>query len=175
MNVTYYYVMSGAQISVAEAKDDKLFYVVASIIIINPTDKTCLLLKRSESEKVHPGKWGFPGGKLEHQDVLDWSKGDPDVLVKGIDNTLGQLATREAKEECGLDVDAMSTRIVANKVFVRPDAVPVFLAILATNYTSGDVKLEDEAFTDSAWVTLDKFDDHDCIPGLREEAELALK
>ena len=167
--------MGDAKISVAEAKDDKLFYVVASIIIINPTDKTCLLLKRSDNEKVHPGKWGFPGGKLEHQDILEWSKGgDPTILIEGIENTLGLLAAREAKEECGLDVDAMSTRIVSNKVFVRPDAVPVFLAILATNYTSGDVKLEEDAFTDSAWVTLEKFADYDTIPGLAEEAKLAL-
>jgi ADP-ribose pyrophosphatase YjhB (NUDIX family) len=168
--------MSDTKISVEEAKDDKLFYVVASIIIINPADQTCLLLKRSDSEKVHPGKWGFPGGKLEHQDILEWSKGgDPKILVEGIENILGQLAGREAKEECGLEVDAMSTRIVANKVFVRPDAVPVFLAILATNYTGGDVKLEDEAFTDSAWVKLENFGDYDTIPGLDAEAKLALK
>ena len=169
--------MSDAQISVAEAKDDKLFYVVASIIIINPTDKTCLLLKRSGNEKVHPAKWGFPGGKLEHQDILEWSKGNADTLIRLLfDHALadGQGDPAEAKEECGLDVDAASTRIVANKVFVRPDGVPVFLTILATNYRGGTVTLEEDAFTDSAWVTLDKFADYDCIPGLAAEAKLAL-
>ena len=38
-------------LSVQNAKPDKLFYVVANILIINRRDQTCLLLKRSENEQ----------------------------------------------------------------------------------------------------------------------------
>ena len=39
--------MGETLISIKEAKPEKLFYVVANIIIINKADASCLILKRS--------------------------------------------------------------------------------------------------------------------------------
>lgn len=161
------------EITTAEAKQDKLFYVVANVIIVDPTQKACLLLKRSEQEKVHGGKWAFPGGKLEHGDVKQLIlEADADPLG-GIDNILGKLAVREAKEECGLTVHEEG-RIIKNKVFVRPDGVPVFMTTLVSEYMGGNVVIEDGAITDYAWVQKTELAAYDCIEGVREEAVLAL-
>ncbi len=162
-------------ISNDQAKQDKLFYVVANLIIINVADKTCLLLKRSANEKVHPEKWAFPGGKLEHADVANLLVESGNQPIDGIDNILGKLAMREAKEECGLDVSAEDAAVTKNKVFVRPDGVPVFMTILATTYQGGSVVLEEDAFTDYAWVTEPELENYDCIQGVTDEARLAIE
>lgn len=165
--------MSTFEVSTSEAKQDKLFYVVANVIIIDSAKKACLLLKRGDNEKVHRGKWAFPGGKLEHNDVKQLIIETGVEPIDGIDNILGKLAVREAKEECGLEVQE-DGYVIKNKVFIRPDGVPVFMATLASEYTGGDVIIEDGAITDHAWVNKQQLDNYDCIEGVREEAVLAL-
>lgn len=167
--------MSKIVISTAEAKQDKLFYVVSNLIIVNPSNATCLILKRSQSEKVHPGKWAFPGGKLEHADVERLLSETGRKPIEGIEDILGILAKREAQEECGLTVNSERADIISNKVFIRPDGIPVFLVIMAAEYTNGEVVLEEDAFSDSAWVTASDISQYDCIDGLIEDAKLALK
>lgn len=166
--------MSKFVISTSEAKQDKLFYVVANIIIIDSNRKVCLLLKRSENEKVLPGKWGHAGGKLEHADVKKLILEAGTEPINGIENILGKLARREAKEECGLDVNEES-KIIKNKVFVRPDGIPVFMATLVTEYKGGDVEIEEGAIADYAWVGISDLDKYDCIEGIPEEVKLAFK
>ena len=56
--------MPANKISLQNAKKDKLFYFVANVVIYRENDGKCLILKRSEREKVHPGKYAVPGGKL---------------------------------------------------------------------------------------------------------------
>jgi 8-oxo-dGTP pyrophosphatase MutT (NUDIX family) len=166
--------MMNSHISTTEAKQDKLFYIVANIAIVNTADATVLILKRSASEKVHPGKWAFPGGKLEHADVarlLEETGAEP---IDGIDNIMGLLAMREAKEECGLTVDASSARILSDKVFVRPDGIPVFMTIMATGYSGGEVVLEEGAFSEYTWVSMADLSDYDLITGLARDIEAAL-
>lgn len=165
--------MSKFAISVSEAKQDKLFYVVANIIIIDASKQACLLLKRGETEKVLPGKWAFPGGKLEHSDVGKLIEDIDAEPIEGVDNILGKLAVREAKEECGLTVSE-DGRIIRNKVFVRPDGVPVFMVTLASGYMGGEVEIEDGAIADYAWVKREELEDYDCIEGVLEEALTAL-
>ena len=165
--------MSTFEISITEAKKDKLFYVVANIIIVDTTRRACLLLKRGYDEKVLPGKWGHAGGKLEHADVKKLILETGVKPIEGIDNILGKLAMREAKEECGLDVQAQ-TDVIKNKVFVRPDGIPVFMTTLVSEYNGGEVVIEDGAIADYAWVTEDQLGDYDCIEGIREEVSLAL-
>jgi 8-oxo-dGTP pyrophosphatase MutT (NUDIX family) len=161
------------EISTAEAKQDKLFYVVTNVIIVDSAKQACLLLKRSENEKVLPGKWAFPGGKLEHKEVKKFiiqAKADP---LEGIDNILGKLGVREAKEECGLDVEE-DGQIIKNKAFIRPDGIPVFMATMVSEYVGGEVVTEAGAIVDSAWVAKNHLDEYDCIPSVRKEALIAL-
>ena len=60
--------MPASKISIENAKKDKLFYFVANVVVYRESDGRCLILKRSEREKVHPGKYAIPGGKLEWED-----------------------------------------------------------------------------------------------------------
>jgi 8-oxo-dGTP pyrophosphatase MutT (NUDIX family) len=166
--------MSEINISTAEAKQEKLFYIVANIIIINPSNATCLLLKRSIREKVFPGKWAFPGGKLEHDDLKRLLAETGNEPINGINNIMGILAMREAKEECGLTVDSEKSAVVSNKAFVRPDGVPVYMAIVTAEYAGGDIVLEEDAFTDFAWVSEADLSKYDCIDGASEEARAAM-
>ena len=166
--------MTKPEISTSEAKQDKLFYVVANIVIVNVAESNCLLLKRSETEKVLGGKWAFPGGKLEHKDVAQLLEATENEPIQGIDNILGKLAMREGMEECGLEVSAEDAKVIKNKVFVRPDGVPVFMTTLATTYEGGEVVLEDEAFSQYVWSTTAQLGDYDCIPGIQDEARTAI-
>jgi len=59
--------MPAEKISINNAKINQLFYFVANVVIYRESDGRCLILKRSDDEKVHPGKYCVPGGKL------DWS------------------------------------------------------------------------------------------------------
>lgn len=166
--------MGQGAISTAAAKQDKLFYVVANIIIVDAHNKTILLIKRSETEKVFPGKWAFPGGKLEHGDVSSLIIAAGTDPVEGVDNILGKLAAREAKEECGLAVRE-ETKVLSNKVFVRPDGIPVFMAVLVSEYIGGDVVLEAGAVSDYSWVTAESVRLLDCIPGVAEQVAAVLR
>lgn len=166
--------MSDTSISVDQAKKDKLFYVVANMAIVDVENAKVLILKRSEAEKVHPGKWALPGGKLEHGDIVSLLAENGNAPIDGVDNILGQLAKREAMEECGLAVDAESAKILSDKVFVRPDNVPVFMTVLSAEYAGGEVKLEEGAFSDYAWVGFDDIANYDLIDGLAHDIEQAL-
>jgi 8-oxo-dGTP pyrophosphatase MutT (NUDIX family) len=161
------------KISISGAKQDKLQYVVANFAIVNPKDKTVLLLQRSKSEKVHPGKWGFTGGKLEHSNIADMIEEEGVESLKGVSNVLGKLAKREAAEEAGLQVSSQGAQIIVDKVFIRPDGIPVFMVTLAAKYEGGEVKLE-EGVIDHVWVKEQDLDKYDCIPGIQDEARQAL-
>jgi len=165
--------MSRPKISVAEAKQDKLSYVVANFVVVNPEDKTVLLLQRSKEEKVHPGKWAFPGGKLEHGNIADMIEEEGVDPIDGVENVLEKLAMKETLEESGLSVVAREGVILRDKVFIRPDGVPVFMVTLMANYQGGEIKLE-KGIIASAWPTDEQLDDYDCIPGVPEEARKAL-
>ncbi len=94
------------KISIEKAKPNKLFYVVPNAVVYRESDGKCLILKRSETEKVFPGFWAIPGGKLEHDD-FDMAK--PDRILSGdvvnFINPLGKLLQREIREEAGIEVD----------------------------------------------------------------------
>lgn len=61
--------MPAEKISLQNAKENKLFYFVANVVIYRSSDARCLILKRSVEEKVHPGKYCVPGGKLEWEQL----------------------------------------------------------------------------------------------------------
>lgn len=166
--------MSNPSISVDQAKKDKLFYVVANMAIVDVANAKVLILQRSETEKVHPGKWALPGGKLEHNDVASLLAENSNAPIDGVDNILGHLAKREAMEECGLSVDVESAKVMSDKVFVRPDNVPVFMTVLSAAYVGGEVKLEEGSFSDYAWVSLDDVATYDLIDGLAHDIEQAI-
>ncbi len=166
--------MPAEKISLAAAKQDKLFYFVANVVVFRKSDKRCLILKRHLREKVHPGKYAVPGGKLEWKN-LDLTK--PTRIngeVLDFENAIEDLLKREVFEEAGIEIQKELTYL--NSVaFVRPDGIPVVLVKFAAKYASGDVKLEQDSFTDYAWVNQEEVKSYDCIQGIQQEVEETIK
>lgn len=166
--------MPAEKISINQAKQDKLFYFVANVVVYRESDKRCLILKRDHREKVHPGKFAVPGGKLEWKDLDLNNPTRMNGDVFDFENAVEDLLKREAFEEAGIEIEDTLTYI--NSVaFVRPDGIPVVLVKLAAKYKSGEIKLEKGAFTDFAWVNQEEVKNYDCIKGIPEEMVKTIK
>lgn len=166
--------MKAQKISIANAKVDKLFYFVANVVVFREHDGRCLILKRDEREKVHPGKYAVPGGKLEWKDldIANPTRMNGDVL--DYENAVEDLLIREVREEAGIEIEPTLTYI--NSVaFVRPDEIPVILVKFAAKYKSGTILLEEGGFTDHAWVDGNEILSYDCIDGIKEEVAQTIK
>lgn len=166
--------MPASEINIEKAKKDKLFYVVANALVYRPSDYRFLLLKRAETEKVHPGKWATPGGKMEWDDfdLKNPTRRNGDVLdyLDSVEN----LLRREIKEEAGIELGDRFYFVVSN-TFIRPDGIPVLLLKFAVEATSETVVLEEGAFTDHAWVSYEEAQELDCLEGICDEIKTALE
>ncbi|MBI2121279.1 MAG: NUDIX domain-containing protein [Candidatus Wildermuthbacteria bacterium] len=160
--------MPAKKISLQNAREDKLFYFVANVVVYRESDGRCLLLKRSDTEKVHPGKYCVPGGKLEWSqlDIAKPTRLNGNVL--DFENAVEDLLAREVKEEAGIEIE-QDLKYINSVAFVRPDGIPVVLVKFATRYASGEVVLEKGAFTDYVWVNKDEARMYECIDGILEE------
>ncbi|MBL7045490.1 MAG: NUDIX domain-containing protein [Parcubacteria group bacterium] len=166
--------MPAKAISTESAKSDKLFYFVATAIVYRESDKRCLILKRDERERVHPGKWAMPGGKLEWGDfdLKNPTSMHDDVIV--FDYAIKELLEREVREEAGIEIEDRP-RYIKSLVFIRPDGIPVILADFAAKYKSGDIVLEEGAFTEYAWVNESEVMKYDLIDGVADEVKETIK
>lgn len=160
--------MKATKISIDNAKKDKLFYVVANVVIYRESDKKCLILKRAATETAHPNKYAVPGGKLEWTDLPMDKPTRMNGDIFDYENAIGELLKREAFEESGL-VISDDLIYINNVAFIRPDETPVILVKFAAKYVSGDVVLEEGAFTDYAWVDGEEVMKFDCIEGIADE------
>ena len=96
--------MPAKEISLDNAKKEKLFYFVANVVVYREDDGRCLVLKRSKREKVHPEKYAVPGGKLEwaNLDMSNPSRMNGEVF--DFENAVEELLKREVGEEAGIDI-----------------------------------------------------------------------
>ncbi|MFA5052437.1 MAG: NUDIX domain-containing protein, partial [Parcubacteria group bacterium] len=126
------------------------------------------IVKRDEREKVHPGRYGVPGGKLEWKelDILHPTRMNGDVY--DFENAVEKLLIREAMEEAGIEIDD-NLKYINSVAFIRPDEVPVVLVKFTAKYKRGEVKPEVGGFTDYAWVNEEEVKDYPCIDGVPEE------
>ena len=166
--------MPAEKVSIDNAKHDKLFYFVANVVVYRESDGRCLILKRDEREKVHPGKYAVPGGKLEWKD-LDLKKptrmnGD----VFDFENAIEDLLKRETLEEAGIELQDY-LEYINSVAFVRPDETPVILVKFAAKYKRGEVVPEKGAFTDYAWVNEREVKKYNCIDGIADEVAKTIK
>ena len=155
-------------ISIDHAKSDKLFYFVANAIIYRESDGRCLILKRSDREKVHPGKYCVPGGKMEWNDLDLRNPTRMNGDVYDFEGKIEELLIREVEEEAGVTLK-LPLQYINNVVFVRPDGIPVVMIKFAACYDSGEIILEDGSFTDYAWVDAEEVKQYPCIQGIPEE------
>lgn len=160
--------MPASTVNVDEAKPDKLFYFVCTVIPYRKEDGKCLILKRDEREKVHPGKWGVPGGKLEHGDLDLQNPTRMNGDVTDFEGMVRELLRREAKEEANIELGD-DFRLLGDIVFVRPDGIPVVMLQFGAEYAGGEVKPEAGAFTEAAWVDATEVKNYDCIDGIHDE------
>ena len=166
--------MPASKISIENAKKDKLFYFVANVLIYRESDSRCLILKRDEREKVHPGRWGVPGGKLEWRDL---PLGKPTRIngdVLDFENSVEDLLAREAREEAGVEIGE-KLHYINSVAFIRPDETPVVLVKFAAKYKGGEVVPERGGFTDFAWVNEREAKEYQCIDGVYEEIAQVVK
>ncbi len=153
--------MPAEKISLKNSKENKLFYFVANVVIYREEDSRCLILKRSMREKVHPGRYAVPGGKLEWEqmDIKNPTRINGDVL--DFENAVEELLRREAKEEAGIEIDK-NLKYINSVAFVRPDEIPVVLVKFAAKYKDGEVKPEPGAFDEYAWVNEEEVKNYEC-------------
>jgi len=162
--------MKAEKISLDNAKPDKLFYFVANVHVYRESDGRCLILKRDEREKVHPGKYAVPGGKLEWKDLPLDRPTRMNGEVSDFENAVEDLLRRETREEAGVEI-AGDLKYINSVAFVRPDGIPVILVKFAAKYLSGEVIPEPGGFTEFAWVNGEEVENYDCIEGVKEELQ----
>jgi 8-oxo-dGTP pyrophosphatase MutT (NUDIX family) len=168
--------MPANKISLDKAKTNKLFYIVANVIIYRKKDRRCLILKRHERENAHPGKYCVPGGKLEwnHLPIENPTRLNGNVL--DYENAVEELLKREAIEEAGIEIDlSKGLKYVNSVAYIRPDGIPSILVKFAAHFKSGEIKLEEKSFTDHAWVNAQEILNYDFIEGMDKEISLAIE
>jgi 8-oxo-dGTP pyrophosphatase MutT (NUDIX family) len=163
--------MRAKKISLDKAKIDKLFYFVANVVIYRSSDGRCLVLKRSDREVTHPGKWAVPGGKLEWNDLDIKSPTRMNGDVIDFEDAVIKLLKREVYEEAGIEIKGPFS-FINDVAFIRPDEIPVVLIKFAAYYKSGKVKIDEHDFLDFAWVNAEEIKDYDYIDGVDGEIEL---
>jgi len=166
--------MQAEKISLGNAKKEKLFYFVANVVIYREKDKRCLILKRDEREKVHPGKYAVVGGKLEWKDLDITQPTRINGEVLDFEDAIENLLMREVKEEAGIEIHPQ-LKYINSVAFIRPDETPVILVKFAAKYKSGDVVPEKGGFTDFVWVNADEVRKFSCIKGIPEEIEKTIQ
>ena len=166
--------MPAEKVSIDNAKHDKLFYFVANVVVYRESDGRCLILKRDEREKVHPGKYAVPGGKLEWKDLDLKNPTRMNGDVFDFENAIEDLLKRETLEEAGVELED-HLEYINSVAFVRPDETPVILVKFAAKYKKGEVVPEKGAFTDYVWVNEKEVSKYDCIDGIAEEIIKTIK
>lgn len=166
--------MPASKISIDNAKADKLFYFVANVVVYRDSDSKCLILKRDMREKVHPGRYAVPGGKLEWDDLNVSKPTRINGEVLDYENAIEDLLMREVEEEAGIEIEDQ-LHYINSVAFIRPDETPVVLIKFAAKYKSGEVVPEAGAFTDYAWVNADEVKNYECIDGIAEEVAQAIE
>jgi 8-oxo-dGTP pyrophosphatase MutT (NUDIX family) len=160
------------QISLQNAKTEKLFYFVVTGTIYHPKKKKCLILQRSSSEVAHSGLWGVVGGKLEWKDMYDNPPTRQNFDITDWEGLVEQLLKREALEECGLEIEDF--QYLDSVVYLRPDNVPAVCFKFAAKYKKGTVKIAPE-FDDFAWVDAIEVKKYKTIQGIDKEIAKTIK
>lgn len=101
---------------------EKPFALSVKVVVRDEAGR-CLLLRRSLSSRRNPGKWEFPGGKID------------------VGETFEEALLREVAEETGLTI---SLQRVAGAAESELPAMRVAYLILEGRLGSGQVRLSDE-------------------------------
>jgi len=126
----------------------KPFSLSMKVVIRNPRGE-CLLVRRSASSKANPGKWEFPGGKIDPGETFD------------------QALLREVVEETGLSV--VLTRVVGAAESELPERKVAYLFMEAV--ADSDAVCLSHEHDDFAWVSSENMHKADLAEQFRGVAE----
>ena len=125
-----------------------------------------LICKRSEKEKIFPGKWCVPGGKVTQEDFIHLPKDTRDHWFGVLEKTL----QREIQEECNIKIKNIG--YVSNLALIRPSGFSTIIISLYADYDSGETKmLQEDELVDFAWVSLEEAKEYDLIENIYEQME----
>ena len=134
---------------------NKEHIVAITAFIKNKAGDKFLIAKRAHNEIAFPGKWAFPGGKVERgQSILETLK-------------------REVEEEVGLEIED-EKKYLKDFTFIRPDDRNVvgFCFLVKTKHENIVLSKDFEEF---AWITPEELKQYDCIDGMEEEVKIAFE
>ena len=139
---------------------NQVHYVVVTGILVR--EGKYLIAKRADWEKVFPGKWTVPGGKMM---VLDYALKKKDTSQHWY-AVLEEVLRREIREEANLEVSNIG--YVTSMVYIRPDEIPCLIVSLFADASEGEVHLC-PALTEYTWVSLEEAKEYDLIEGITDE------
>jgi 8-oxo-dGTP pyrophosphatase MutT (NUDIX family) len=123
---------------------------VVTAVAYNPEKEKFLVLKRAESKKHFPGKWEFPAGFLESQDVKE-------------------EALRELKEETGFIGEAIRG---GDSFEIESDTgngiIEVHPVLTIVDYQEPELSRE---HTDYRWIDLNEIGELETVKGLEKDLE----
>ena len=124
-------------------------FVLSAKVIVRDREGRCLLLRRAMSSHGNPGKWDFPGGKIDPGETFD------------------QGLLREIREETGLVVTLGAVAGAAESE-LRDKRVAYML--LEARFEEGTVRLSEE-HDQFAWVAQRALAEADLAPQFKEFAK----
>ena len=124
-----------------------------------------LICKRSPTEKIFPGKWCVPGGKVQQSDFISSPKDTQDHWF----NIFEKVLQREILEETGIKVKNIG--YVSNLALLRPNGFSTIIVSLYAEHDSGEVKLNQNELTDYVWANLEELKDYDLIENIYEQIQ----
>ena len=149
----------------------KLFNLVATAIILKEPYETetppqYLILKRSNSEKVFPGMWTVPGGKLSTGDFSELPKETEHYWYNVIEKAL----RREVLEEANITIK--NIWYLTSLARITDEGYGSLVLSFVADLADGQVKISED-MQDWAWVTYDEAKKYNLIDGILDELYMA--
>ncbi|MGV8169600.1 MAG: NUDIX domain-containing protein [Candidatus Nanoarchaeia archaeon] len=142
---------------------EKAHYISVTGIVVK--DEKFLICRRSEKEKIFPGKWCVPGGKIQQSDFINTAKDTNDHWFDIFEKVL----KKEIKEETNLEIKSIG--YVSNLALIRPNGFTTIIVSLYAEHASGEVVLQDDELVDYAWISLEEAKNYDLIENIYEQLE----
>jgi 8-oxo-dGTP pyrophosphatase MutT (NUDIX family) len=152
----------------ADELKEKAHYVAVTAIVHRTVHgkRQYLLCKRSMQEKIFPGKWCVPGGRIMQSDFTSMPKDTKDHWFSVIEKVLA----KEIKEETNLEIGDIG--YVSNLALLRPNGYSTIIISMHAAWKSGEAKmLQPDELVDFAWVTLEEAKSYDLIENIWEQIE----
>ena len=151
-----------------EELKNKAHYVSVTGIVVKEVDgeNKYLICKRSEKEKIFPGKWCVPGGKIEQKDYINLTKDTTSHWLDIFEKTL----EKEVLEEVGIKIKKPAG-YVSNLALLRPNGFSTLIMSMYAYYESGEVNLNKDELSDFAWVNVKEAKSYDLIENIYEQIQ----